>query len=255
MVKVDSINHSDYISFAEQYKCGTVYPLSVAEGYQQGDIFVNSISDCRTVLFWHYSGFAFVSGRYDESFLDSVYDILSANEGKNPRRCILFTDNELIKAFFSDKDNIEIERRFFFEHTGEFNGDVDLPSGCELKIIDRNIISEINGRITPRFSWNNEEDFLSKGNGYCIVANGEVAAWAFSAAVSDTEIDIGVETSEKYQHRGYAAIVSNAMIKNILQQNKKPVWACHYKNIASVKLAEKIGFNKTAECFVIKKLK
>ena len=109
------------------------------------------------------------------------------------------------------------------------------------------------GRITPYFSWNNADDFLAKGKGYCIITNGEISAWAFSASVSNNEIDIGVETQEKYQNRGYAAIVSKAMIKYILEHKKKPVWACNYKNIASARLAEKIGFDKISECFIIKR--
>lgn len=40
MVKVDFKNYSDYINYAEQCKSGNVYPLSIAEGYQQGDVFV-----------------------------------------------------------------------------------------------------------------------------------------------------------------------------------------------------------------------
>ena len=118
---------------------------------------------------------------------------------------------------------------------------------------DAELLSKIKGRITPYFSWDNADEFLSKGKGYCIVTDGEVAAWAFSAAVSSTEIDIGIETQEKYQHRGFAAIVSKAMIKYVLEQGKIPVWACHYKNIASAKLADKLGFDKVAECFVIKR--
>lgn len=81
----------------------------------------------------------------------------------------------------------------------------------------------------------------------------EVAAWAFSSAVSNNEIDIGIETDEKYQHKGFATAVSTAMIKYVLAQNKTPVWACHYKNIASSKLAERSGFDRTSECYVIKR--
>ena len=76
MVKVDCQNHSEYIHYAEQCKCGKVYPLYIAEGYQQGDVFVNLVSNCKTALFWHYSGFDSVSGEYDESFLEAVYDII-----------------------------------------------------------------------------------------------------------------------------------------------------------------------------------
>lgn len=253
MVKVDFKDFSDYIPYAQQCRCGKVYPLSIAEGYQQGDIFVSSRTECKTVLFWHYSGFAFISGEYDEVFLEETYDIISNKNKINPRRFILFADKEQIQSFFINKENIDIERRYFFEFNKNFTKTAELPSNCELKTIDAEIISKMEGRITPYFSWSNAGDFLSNGKGYCIIINGEIAAWAFSSAVSDDEIDIGVETQEHYQNRGFAAIVSKAMIKYILEHNKKPVWECHYKNLASAKLAEKIGFDKTAECFIIKR--
>lgn len=253
MVEVEIKEYSDYISYAEKCSCGTVYPLSIAEKYQYGNIFVNSKGECHTVLFWHQSGFAFISGEYDESFLDFVYDMLIDRNKTNQRRFILFTDDNQIKRYFSARVNIEIEQRYFYEYKEPVcNIDSSYSDDFELRAIDYKLLGKIKGRITPYFSWRNSEEFLAKGKGYCILVDGNVAAWAFSSAVSDNEIDIGVETDERYQHRGYAAIVSKAMVQYVISENKTPVWACHHKNIASAKLAEKIGFEKTAECAVIK---
>lgn len=253
MIKANSQSYSAYVSYADNCAFGKVYPLSVVQGYQAGDVFVNSISDPKTVLFWHYSGFAFISGEYDESFLNSVYGIIIEKEQANPRRFILFAD-ERTRSFFGNKENIDIELRYFFELAdGGCNYDIDLPPNCALKPIGRELLPKLNGRITPYFSWADAEDFLKKGMGYCIVCNGKPAAWAFSAAVSDNEIDIGVETQADFQHQGFAAMASKAMIKHILEQGKAPVWACHYKNTASEKLAYKLGFIKISGCFVIKR--
>ncbi len=38
MIKVDFKDYSDYIPYAQQCKCGNVYLLSIAEGYQQGNV-------------------------------------------------------------------------------------------------------------------------------------------------------------------------------------------------------------------------
>lgn len=103
------------------------------------------------------------------------------------------------------------------------------------------------------YNYRSADEFLSKGKGYCVVCGEEVAAWAFSSAVSSDEIDIGVETAEKYQHKGLALAVSTAMIQYILEQNQTPVWACHYNNIPSAKLAERSGFQKISECYVIRR--
>ena len=93
---------------------------------------------------------------------------------------------------------------------------------------------------------------MIKGKGYCITCNNDVASWAFSAAVSTKEIDIGIETKSEYKQQGLGMIVANKMIQYTTQQAKEPVWACHYKNAASEKMAEKLGFIKVSECSVIK---
>lgn len=98
------------------------------------------------------------------------------------------------------------------------------------------------------------ESFLEKGKGYCVVKGGTVAAWAFSAAVSSTEIDIGIETDSEYRRLGLAEIAAKKMLNYCFEQNKRPVWACRQDNTASKKLAEKLGFVKTAECLTVKKV-
>ena len=120
------------------------------------------------------------------------------------------------------------------------------------KEINSELLSEIHGGIVPSLFWESSENFLKKGKGYCILDGGNVAAWAFSAAVSSSEIDIGVETSENYRGRGLAASAAKMMIKYAFDVGKSPVWACHCNNAASKRLAEKIGFAKTSECLIIK---
>ncbi len=253
MEKIDLQNYPDCIRFANDCKCGNVYPLSIAQLYQQGDIFVKTKTEFKTVLFWHYSGFAFISGEYDKCFLGFVYDMILDRYRKNNRRFILLNDDERIRGYFRHKDNIEIERRYFFEYDNRnYDEPFILPNNCKIKVIDAELISKIHGRITPSFSWSSDEDFFSKGKGYCVVVNDTVTAWAFSSAISDDEIDIGVETNENYRGMGFATIASKAMIKYILAENKKPVWACHSQNTASAKLAERIGFKKVSECSIIK---
>lgn len=78
-----------------------------------------------------------------------------------------------------------------------------------------------------------------------------MAAWAFTAAISSDEIDIGVETRSDYQYSGLGTIVAEKMIQYCLQQHKRPVWACHSNNMASQKLANKISFLSTMPLFTM----
>lgn len=101
--------------------------------------------------------------------------------------------------------------------------------------------------------WENDDDFLYRGKGYCIICKNDIASWAFSAAVSSKEIDIGIETSPQYKQKGLGMIVARKMIQYAIGQGRNPVWACHCQNIASKTIAEKLGFVKISECSIIKK--
>lgn len=252
LLKVKQENYSDYLQYINEIDCGAVYPLSIAKGLQYGEIYESE--DKSSVLLWHYCGFAFLAGLCDETFLEAVYELIMDKNNADKRRLILFVNSTAAKDFFSAKANIIIEQRCFFEYrNAQPVYHVVLPDGYTIHEIDADILFRMQGRIVPSFSWSSDEVFLEKGKGFCILHGDHIAAWAFSAAVSSKEIDIGVETSPEYRNRGLAAVVSSRMIQYVLEQNKKPVWACHAQNMASQALAEKIGFKRIGKCFIVKK--
>ena len=51
-----------YLEYAKRCSSNRVYPLSIVEGLQDGDIIPDDENDIKSVLFWHYSGFAYLSG-------------------------------------------------------------------------------------------------------------------------------------------------------------------------------------------------
>lgn len=251
MQKIECKKYLDFIHYAADNGLGKVYPLSVSQGFQYGDIFTNSANEA--VLFWHYCGFAYIAGKSDKVFLEDVYKLMLNKNNTDSRRFILMTDNEDIEKFFRAKCDVCIDRRYLFEYTEKQPYAIPIvPFGFEIKEINSDILSEIHGGIVPSLFWDSPENFLKNGKGYFILVGKNVAAWAFSAAVSSSEIDIGVETAENYRGQGLAASVAKMMIKYAFDMGKSPVWACHCNNAASKRLAEKIGFVKTSECSIIK---
>lgn len=249
--KIEHQKYRDYLAYIDQSSCGAVYPCSLAQGFQQGELFANAHS----ALFWHCCGFAFLYGA-DASSLSEACDILFGSRNPQGNRAVLFVENQAAEQFFRQKNQFLLEERYFFEYTGACPSAVpSLPAGYQLREIDGPLLSKLSGRITPFFSWKNPEDFLKTGKGYCIMEGDRAAAWAFSAAVSDEEIDIGVETDPAYQRLGLASAATARMVQFCFQQGKKPVWACHAQNIASKKLAEKCGFSQRASCWTVKKAK
>lgn len=253
LYKINPSRYPDFIAAADAHNCGKVYPLSVAEGIQEGDIFTGSINNYDNVLFWTYCGFAYLSGKADDCFLEDVYELMTDRTDADRRRFLLMTKDTHIQEYFKSKDDVIAEKRYLFGYSKN-RGTVGtvLPVGYELKEIDDRLSEQISGKITPALFWKNVNDFTEKGKGYCLICNNEIAAWAFSAAVSGREIDIGIETNPKYRQQGLGLIVAQKMIQYAIEREKEPVWACHCKNTASERMAGKLGFEKISECFVVK---
>lgn len=253
MHKVSSLKYKDFISIADTQKCGKVYPLSIAEGFQEGEIFTSSMKDYGIVLFWSHSGFAYLSGKADRYFLEEIYELMLDRNKLNSRRFQLFTREKYIKDYFMSKDDIILEKRYIFNYSGkgEFI-ESNLPIGYELKEMDYELLLKIPGKIVPSLFWKDVNDFLIKGKGFYITCGNDIASWAFAAAVSSKEIDIGIETNPIYRQQGLGMYVAKKMIQYIIGQRKKPIWACHYNNISSERMAEKLGFIKDSECCIIR---
>jgi len=249
--KLNKTHYSSLIDMASAHDCGCVYPLSVAEGIQEGDIYIVPEGNHNRILVWTQSGFAYLSGTVDEDFLKDIYEFMLDRRKANDRRFLLMSKDKYILDFFRRKDDIDMECRYLFKFA-EKNNALELPAEYELKEIDKDILAKIIGTVVPSLFWKDNNEFLENGKGYCISCSDEIASWAFSAAVSTKEIDIGIETNPKYKKKGLGMIVANRMIKYTLEQGKTPVWACHCKNIASEKMAGKLGFVKDSECTIIK---
>lgn len=252
--KLNPLQYSNVIDVAAVHDCGSVYPLSIAESIQEGEIFTNSVKDYENLLFWAHSGFAYLSGNVDEYFMEDIYEFMLDRNKSGMRRFLLMTRNKYIQEYFEKKNDTIIEKRYLFQYSGDKEfAEPSLPAGYKLQEINHELLKKISGKIVPSLFWKDANDFLKKGKGYCIIGEKNIASWAFSASVSSKEIDIGIETNSKYKKQGLGIIVAKAMIRYILEQAKEPVWACHYKNIASEKMAQRLGFIKGAECFVIQR--
>ena len=250
MDKLAPTSYKTMIPYVDKMTCGAVYPLSIAELTQQGEIY----TDGNSALFWHYSGFAFLYGICGDNFLNRVYENFLSIDSVTSRRFILFAAHEQVKRFFWSKDNVVSGKRYFFEYPNSYSPRSGaLPTNLEMREINGELFDKTEGAVTPRFSWANSSEFLNKGKGYCIADGKRAVAWAFSAAVSADEIDIGIETRAEYRHLGLGAIVAEQMIKYCFEQHKRPVWACNASNTMSQRLAEKLGFLKVSECDTFRK--
>ncbi len=250
MRKINEKDYKEYSSWARENTANQVYPCSITEGFQSGEVYVNDGPDVESVFFWHYCGFGYISGHASDDFLQDIYSEMIS--GRNERRLVLITADDDVTAFFRNR-NVLIDSRAEYAYPCRDGFDVIDESEYRIERITRENISKIEGRIIPSFSWESREQFLKEGFGYIALDQERVCAVAFSAAVSSMEIDIGVETHEDYRRKGLAAILAGRMCEHIVEIGKKPVWAHSISNKGSMNTALKCGFVQDRITTVIKK--
>lgn len=243
---IDKSKFSDYNEIAAGFRCGPVFPLSVTQGYQPGELIL--LESC--LLIRHYCGFGYLSAVPSQEDSERIFELMK-DAAKNGGKLILFAENEAVTKAFSQFD-VCVEDRFFYEFAQEKANVTQLPDGFELTEINAQLLEKISGRIVPAFAWDSSESFLAKGRGFCVVHNEMPVVWAFSSAVCDSVIDIGIETCEGFRGKGLATAVAGKMVEYVLGVGKMPTWACHGGNIASQKTAERTGFKKVSQCKTIR---
>ena len=248
---INEDNVMDYIEYAGRTNSNRVYPLSIAEGYQSGNILTDKEKQC--VMFWHYCGFAYLSGNVTEAFLDMIYRDYFCKETK--RRFVLITDDEKVKQYYAGKEGLVMDQRKEYRYSDGMNfSEEEFYTDLKIERIDASNINTIQGRIVPAFSWESDDAFLKNGFGYVAMDGKNFSAIAFSAAVSSEEVDIGVETAQAFRQNGLASYLAFKMCEEIINRNRKPVWAHAEKNVGSQKTAIRAGFKPCRVNTVIRKL-
>ena len=237
--------HSELRHMIDPDGCGAVYADSVAEGVQTGALYTDK--NRHILLVRHVCGFALLYGAYTEETLREIGEMMLHPAPFS--RMLLFSPDDAATEYYSRQDDFVLEQRLFFRH-----GAKKLPpEHTAATRLTPALTAQIQGKITPAFSWDNMDDFANYGIGFCAVQDGVPAAWAFSAAISEREIDIGVETDTRYRRRGLAFAASAAVIRETLRQGKTPAWACHAENTGSRKLAEALGFSICGQCTTVRR--
>lgn len=242
MVKIE--NYKNLRTLLDFVDTEIAYASSIVEGYQSGEIFVDNHEHPKAALFWHYCGFANLVGEYDEAIIKDVLEMMQHPLPNHSHRLCLHTkEDKTMEKIFSECQDVYCGLRYVFEYAVKHTTIPYLADTVQLKKIDKNNYNLLKGNIIPAFSWESQKAFLEKGFGYCIIENNRALACAFSSAVCEKYVDIGVETLEAARGKGYGKMVADAMVKEIISQGKTPVWACDVKNEASRRLAVSVGFH------------
>jgi GNAT superfamily N-acetyltransferase len=94
--------------------------------------------------------------------------------------------------------------------------------------------------------WPGPRQLLTEGIVACAVVSDEIVATALTAACSERYADIGVYTREGVRGRGYATAAASLVARAVQEGGRTPVWSAGAHNAASLRVAQKVGFEEVS---------
>ena len=78
------------------------------------------------------------------------------------------------------------------------------------------------------------------------VVDGRIVSTGQTAAITTSYADIGVATDERWRGRGFATTAASIVARRIQETGRTPVWSCGEDNMASLRVAQKLGFQEVS---------
>lgn len=256
----------------------TIAVEALIKGTSEGALWLDDSEHPSIGLFWDFAdGVYLVSNEYSESLRETIQNLFQdeiipeAEKRSESPVFVIYTSpdqwNTSIVSFFSSQWNITPETACFYErprsHFDPMKSSESLAAPFIGQSMDSKLFSSSDLKYVPDLQeevesdWGSLEKFLTAGYGYCVIdedAN-SLASWAVIGNIARSCAELGIDTMEEYSRKGLATYVASQMISLSYRKHLTPHWYCFQNNTASVKLAEKVGFQKIRDflVFVIEK--
>jgi len=247
--------------------------------------------NCLAVLNNDAKGRIWVNNKEDPQsglLVDSIYVMYSAG---NPysvnfnKDIVKIINNEIFPASQADSDTpnewymsyddpawqyileVEFEKNnptpielyhFIFSENKIKNWREEIPDQYSLHQVDSYFLKQDNLKNHNHIanwinrSWKSLDDFLNRGFCFYITFNdSEIVSWAISDWATEDKIEMGITTMEGYRQKGLATLVTAAAADYCTKEKNELRWFCATHNIPSWKTAEKVGFIKFKEYFIL----
>lgn len=236
---------------------------AVTNRINPGEVYVDN-NNPKSALVWNQGmqGFYFIGEVNNDKFKRNIKEYVNdtllnelLDKGINWFEISSISDiwYEIIEEIFADR-NIQYEHQLV-NRMSEKPDDLlkDASSGdYNIQKMDREVLqTNITNLefITDELElfWGTLENFFSNGTCYFAVEDNKAVSICYSGFRANNIETIGIETLSEYRKKGYAYELGIKFIEDCNERNVIPYWDCSKENIGSRRLAEKLGFEKTAE--------
>lgn len=238
----DSLNKMDFNNY---------FAKSVVQQYVRGKIYVDNTDNPTVFYIYHPYGMSLLLGDYTNScFVNNFSDYcLNSDISREKPDWLQIYPSEwsVVVDSISQKMQgvIEPYERVNFKFNSEkykaFRRTVDLGF-YEITETDSSIFQSMPGTVVPRLFWDSATDFEQKSIGFTLLIDNQPVSTAFASFLLEDILEIGIQTIEGLQGKGYSAATCCKLIDYSIENNLEPLWSCKRDNVGSMKLAQKLGF-------------
>lgn len=230
----------------------TPFPLinTVKAQRQQG---IELALDTGSKLTLHKAGFAYYEGKENTDF-SNLLDQFDQNTDL-PVYFHIYSPPQMLKEYLEQDQrfNIRWRERIQLKYVRKIAPSFERPShDISIQAISRehfDRLSEFNLDFPGQF-WTSEHDFIENGIGFVAweARKEKVVSICYSACIDQYgTVEIDVATLANYEGKGLGKLVSSHFIAHCIEQNLVPNWDCFVSNTPSLRLAEKLGFEKQSQ--------
>ncbi len=238
---------------------------SIINQMTSGIIYVDALDNPQFALAWDYGHRIFILGDVaGDALIISAKEIIFNrffNSEKSGADILDFeiycpsdaARNNIMKIFEHHPVMLNLRRYYTLDISTvcleENDSEFMKQYGCSVYNIDEALLSQSeltnieDIRNWIKENWISTEAFLSKGLGKCIVKDKTIASWSLlDYRVKDT-CEMGIETDGDFRKQGLGEFLVREVLKACREMRiTKVSWDCREDNIASIGLAEKVGF-------------
>lgn len=275
MLVLNPVDYDRVGHLVQNIPFNTFFAGMVTRKRLRGTIYVNNAANPESCLIFHHYGMLLLCGRTDETdFNARVKDILLHTRYDRPLWLQVYPPEwsgllqsllgNRLARYPQDSDHLKAESEFnrltrknviqctrvnfaFNQDKYLLSPKPEIPRALKIIRANRKLFQGLHGVVVPKYFWDSYEDFARCGAGFSVLEGETILSTCFSAFVIDNHFEIGIETNPDHRGKGHAELAARACIDYCLAHGYDPVWACRKENLASYRLAQKLGFEVTGE--------